>query len=217
MYLMSNNYNSDNLYTFVHIPKTGGLSIKSTILKYNLPVNDDVSIKNCKHYLSHHTTLCSIDNNPIIVVREPLDRFKSLYFYWKQVSLQFAINNHDTDNHYEISDFISILKNHELLISNRRIWNSHLQTQTFYINNCPFENIIVIKYEKDKIVEKFKTLFNDTCYGNIPNKIIHTTEYNDHDFKLTNEQYKFIYEYFKEDFKLYETLQKSPEVFKKVL
>jgi hypothetical protein len=61
-------------YAFIHIPKNGGMSIRNAII-------DTTKIKYC----GHGVVFRNIQHlKQIIVLREPIDRFTSAFFYLKQ-------------------------------------------------------------------------------------------------------------------------------------
>ena len=83
-------YDDAEKYSFIHIPKTSGLSIKKFITNYSDYFN----------YLGHEE-IAATDNNPIVVLREPLDRFISFFKYWKQNCVRQNKCNDDTNGDWE--------------------------------------------------------------------------------------------------------------------
>jgi hypothetical protein len=64
---------SSTKFTFIHPTKCGGTAIENYINQHY----KDYFINN------GHTNVCTKDNKPIIVIREPYDRFISIFNYWK--------------------------------------------------------------------------------------------------------------------------------------
>mgnify|MGYP001308426583 CR=1 FL=1 len=65
---------SDNeKYTFIHPTKTGGSALEFYFKK---------NYSN-KIYNNGHSLKCNSSANPIIIIRDPIDRIISMYKYWK--------------------------------------------------------------------------------------------------------------------------------------
>jgi hypothetical protein len=200
-------------YTFIHPTKNGGTSCEIYFDKYYKEFITGIG----------HSTLCGNSNNSIIIIRDVVDRFKSMYKYWKYG----AIDTHFKRDYefikkyknYTIKDFILLIKNqnkeHLHVIFT---WSQHFEKQVKWINNTDYKNIIIIKYEKN-LNEKINKLIS---FLNIPNQNITlpimniSNDYNEK-IILDNSDMDFIKEYFKEDFELLDNINNNPELFKIVI
>ena len=201
-------------YTFIHIPKCGGTPVEWYF-------ND--------HYKEHitglyHTNTCSKTNNPIIIIRNPIDRFVSLYHYWKNGS--HGRNSRDTAFHekygnYTIKDFIRLIQTNarsELVFG--YTWREHYYPQTHWIQEDTYSGAIVILYE-DNLQNKIYDLLN---FINVENKFIplikqNITRKKKEDEKVTMDEadIEWLKTHFSGDFILWENAKNNPSLFYKVL
>lgn len=203
------------IYTFIHPTKSGGTSVEDYF-----KINYNEYIKGRDHY-----NICQKDNNPIIIVRDVESRFLSMYKYWKNGSSdlpQFKRDKQWIEKYKDttINDFIDMLKNKDKQnLYHVFTWSHHFEPTTKWINTN-YEDIIVIKYEKN-LNNKIQKLINAL---NIPNKNVELSIVNksvgiQNEENILNDKYviDFIQEYFKEDIKLINTIEKYPELFKLVI
>ena len=129
-------------YNFIHPTKCGGTAFSECIIK---------------HYLDHilcndHTVLCSDTNNPIIIVREPIDRFLSMYKYWKHGSSKWEQEPEHIERckQCSIKDYIHFKKSEEKdkLITVFTKEEQYAPTER-WLNATKYENIIIVKYTND--------------------------------------------------------------------
>lgn len=208
------------IYTFIHIPKCGGTSVE----KYFEAHYSDRIIG------TTHKWLCEKDNNPIVIIRNPFDRFISLYHYWKYGS--HGRNSRGTEftekyGNCSIKDFIEIFKRNTDAIKNNYIhelvsgymWRIHYFPQVYWIQRDCFENAIVIKYTEN-LDEKIHVLLD---YLHIQDKNISLEKSNVTRTKdgeqavLDEEDIVWLREHFREDFELWNAANETPERFKYVL
>jgi len=200
-------------YTFIHPTKTGGTACE-TFFK--------------EHYSEFikgtgHDNKCMNNNNPIIIIRHPIDRFISMYKYWKYGSLdieKYKRNGGFLQNYYNytIKDFIRLIKNkqHDDLHQSFT-WKQHFEPITNWINNVDYANIIIILYTKnlnEKINKLLDTLKIKTKPVELP--IINISN-NKENIQLDDNDILFIKSYFADDFKLYDNVKNRPELFKLVI
>lgn len=207
-----NQYNYSKKYTFIHPTKTGGTSCERFFKKYYPTYIQGEG----------HNTKCTNNNKPIIIVRDIYDRFLSMYYYWKNGAIDTRFKR-DKDfinkyNNITIKQFIELIKNKKHAILFKKFtWDRHFWPITNWINNTKYENIIIIKYEKN-LNEKIQTLLNTL---KIPNKNILLPKVNisnrDNKEELDEEDKEFVKTYFKTDFELIETIETSPHLFKLVI
>lgn len=101
---------NDKKILFVHIPRTGGSSIKSS-----LDLHDKL-FKKSPSFLDYHTPFRNIDNIydsyfKFTFVRNPWDRFVSLYFFNKSTRYQKMFPNRLTTliaKKYEFKEWLDI-------------------------------------------------------------------------------------------------------------
>jgi hypothetical protein len=170
-----------------------------------------------------HDNKCTNYNNPIIIIRDPIDRFISMYKYWKGGSCDmynykrskvFVQNYHN----YTIKDFIKLIKNNRYdVLCQDFTWNQHFQPITNWINNTNYKNIIIILYEKN-LNEKINKLLSNLKIKNkgLELPMINISN-NKETIKLDNEDIIFVQSYFANDFKLCDNIKNRPELFKFVI
>ena len=127
------------IYTFIHIPKCGGSPVENYFEQH---YSDRI-------FGTTHKWLSTKDNNPIVIIREPIERFISLYYYWKNGSHGRNSRNQefiDKYGKYTISDFIRTFKTcvpaingnymHELSVG--FTWRVHFFKQVYLFWNADF-------------------------------------------------------------------------------
>jgi hypothetical protein len=201
------------MYTFIHPTKSGGTALEEFFaLHYNTYIKG-----------KRHETLCTNTNNPIIVVREPIDRFISMYKYWKNGSIDFNIHMRPGDflkkyNNYTIKDFINLIKKNSTKELHVAFTNKfHFATTKQWINNTPYNKIIVIKYIKNLDIKMPYILKNlGIPDKHIPLPIANVSSSKE-DIILDEDDLNFIRRRFKDDFDLYNDVNTKKSLFRMVL
>ena len=208
------------VYTFIHIPKCGGSPVEEYFERH---YSDRI-------FGTTHKWSCQKDNNPIVIIREPIERFISLYHYWKNGSHGRNSRNQEfTEKYcnYTISDFIAAFKRcipaikgnymHELSVG--FTWRVHFFKQVYWIPPEYFANSIVIRYSND-LNDKIHQLLTyiEVEDKGIPLPKTNTTRKKEgEEAVISDEDLAWLKEWFKEDFILWEAANNLPQLFKKVI
>jgi len=202
-------FNQTNKYTFIHVPKTGGSAIHK-VIKKKYPEYFDV-------YSNHfHNLVATQYNQPILCIREPIDRFVSIYKYWKQ-----GVRKHHPTIDTSVKYFIYCLKNNsdKLLFGNPPILSEyHYFPQSYYLSPNVYSYATVLVYDKTNMEEKLHTLFeylqleNPDSFKLKKKNVSKKTE-----VVLDEEDIEFIHNRYHDDFVLWDNLNQHPEMFKKVI
>jgi len=199
-------------YTFIHVTKSGGSAVEIYFEKH---YSDYIMGKT-------HSYRAEKYNRPIIIVRNPIDRFISSYHYWKNGSHDRNTRQPDFHAKYgncSIKNYIHLIKNNirgELVYG--FTWREHLYKQSDWLAPEFYANSIVIIYEND-LQNKIYQLLD---YIGVENKKIPLPKYNITRVKegenvvLDENDLTWLREHFKEDFKLWDNLHNHPEMFLKV-
>jgi hypothetical protein len=200
-------------YTFIHPTKTGGTACEQFFMSY---YSDYITG-------SGHENVCENNNNPIIIIRNVVDRFVSMYKYWKNGAIDTKFKRTESFiakfNKYNIQDFISLIQNNNTEdLYYDFTWKDHFKPQSEWIKNVNYKNVIVIKHVKN-LNEKINRLF---YHLDIPNKgitlpIVNVSKPSEEVIILNGDNVRFIMNYFKEDFDLLNKINNSPELFRLVL
>jgi len=200
-----------NRLSFVHPTKCGGTAVENFLYE------------NYRNYFilnKAHGPTCLNHNNPVIIVRDPIDRFKSMFKFWKYGS---RVNKRSEEflNKYKnvtVKQYILFIKTNkkEHLIGGVT-WDVHIKPITHWIKNTKLHNIIILKYQDniDPSVQKLLEIMK------IPSKNVNVPYFNVSSTKekviLDDDDIQFIKEYYSSDFDLWEKINEQPQLFRYVI
>ena len=203
----NNKIHNNKKFTFVHPTKCGGTSVEKFLDKYYSKY----------FYTNYHLNKCEKKNNSILIVRDPVDRFKSMYKYWKSGSEIFIHKTRHINDfkNIDIKTFIKMIQNNSNNLYNSFLHNIHYKPITHWIRD-KYENIIIVKYCKDLNIP-FQKMINVFNIPNLNIKIPHiNVSKNKEQIILDDEDLQFIKEYFKTDYELIELINTNPRLFRSV-
>jgi len=165
-------------YIFIHVPKTGGNSIKQMLKEndesYDIDIGHDTMNKALKNHLD------KIDYKKIFVIRNPYDRIISFYFYSKKCKPNEGLFNKD--------EFMQFLE--------RR--RSYLKTQTERVNyKGEIDKTYMIRYENFE--EDFRRVMKNFGFEFGELIKINTTTHKHYSYYYDNHMKKLIKSMFQED------------------
>lgn len=197
-------------YLFIHPTKTGGTAVESFFKK---------------HYSNYiegqfHKKKCADGENPIIIFREPYDRFNSMFSYWKFGSSRYTLSKAEMNerSQYDINDFAGFIKNNKTeILYSKWLWDKHFKPQSHWYN-CDYSKIIVILYCDDLQNSLYK-LFS---FINIENKnlkleVINKTRREVTNYKFNDETTEWFLKYFEEDLNIFSQIKKNSHNFRTLI
>ncbi len=219
IYKMIQQQNDNQIkYVIIHPTKVAG----SAFIKYV-----EVHYPNNFRYNGHEFK-ASQTMNPIVFLRDPYDRFISMYKYWKYGSLDYNEHKH-SETHlintqkYNIKDFIQLVKKKDPILITSFTSYTHIREQSWWIEEKDYHKSIIIYYDKNEMEKKVFQLFDyleqlNICKNlKIPFQKINVSNLN-HQEKIVLDDYdkKEIYEMYKSDFDLISKVKEMPYLFKKI-
>jgi len=197
-------------YQFVHIPKTGGTCIEDAI---------EMNYTDKFVYKKPHALKCVNNEISITILRDPYERFISMFKYWKSGSDLRSRPDDFVEKYgeYTIKDYINLLKVDSPALTRAFTWDFHYAPATFWINNTNYKKIIIIKYCSD-LDRKFKKLLT---LLRIKDKQVPVPKTNVSTIKseiiLDEEDKAYIRKRFAGDFRLWYLANNMPHLFGGVL
>jgi hypothetical protein len=202
------------MHTFVHPTKTGG-----TALEQYFQANHRDRVSGAGHL---HT--CASSDNPIVIVREPMDRFKSMFSYWRNGA---ADGQYTRDPDWigvnSIGDFIRLLRSSDYsfvpLLLKGFTTQLHFAPQTHWLAPSDHARTIVLTYDKDGLEERLRGLL---AYLGLPASGLPLPRVNVSkrvagvSTALSEEDEAWMRGRFQGDFALWHLATKHPNRFKKV-
>ena len=213
-------------YDFIHITKSGGSCFYFNTIKAS-NYRDFFEFDHDRNPMNPHGTVCSDVKNPIVIIRDVESRFYSMYKYWKNGSSLWGRSEEQIERvrDYSIIDFINLIKKRDLkkliqLSDQKTIWLNHFLPSSHWIKENDYTKTIIIKYNNNlnnQFQKFFKYLGVDigTTYP-VLNKSLLIDEKEDwekHRFEID----EFIFEYFKDDVRLIDTIMTEPSRFRLVI
>lgn len=197
-------------YLFVHPTKTGGTGVELYFAK------------NYSRYIEgrSHENKCADSEKPIIVFRNPYDRFSSMFRYWKFGSERFKLSKKELNekSQYDINDFAGFIKNNKTeILYNKWLWDVHFKPQSHWYN-CDYSKIIVIEYCNDLQGSIYKLLsFLDIENKNIKLGVVNKTSKPVCNCKFNDETTEWFEEYFEEDLNIFSQIKENSHNFKALI
>jgi hypothetical protein len=205
---------------FIHIPRTSGTYIEKQICKkHNIEMiwpkyNKDsiyglIRYNDYTYFALQHLTFTEMINYNFVenyedyyiftIIRNPFDRFLSLFYYWKQTNIDtfLEILEHMNLNNYDHTGILTTRKDFDFknMIHNMFDCKYHFISQYKYIENIDMNKLHLIKMNNT-------SLLNDIFDANINffKQDRDKSKFPD----LTKEQIKRIITIYKKDFEIFE-------------
>ena len=203
-------------YTFVHPTKTGGTAVEQYFKEHHFG-----AVRGEGHL---HT--CANSANPIVTLRHPLDRFVSIFQYWRNGAAdgKYRRDVEDWVPVNTISEFIGKMRERDgSFVRNflHRDFTTHLHfvEQRHWLKPADHGKTIVILYDKDGMDAKIRELLKHLslpCVG-LPIPRVNVTRSSEGVVcELTADDREWIERHYKADFDLWHLATKHPHRFKKV-
>lgn len=171
-------------YSFVHVPKTGGISILKAI-----------------GWKTDHIPAYELDGFRFGFVRNPYDRLLSTYTYFKEKKQKLKardwwVNRH-MDRYNTFEDFVLDMPNRLRLFEQR-----HLKLQTHYTHYGYKYNLLQFTGRFENLEEDFEKVCNMLNIKHKPLPHLNKSNHVHWENAYTEEMKRLVYEHYFADFKL---------------
>jgi len=217
-------------YIFIHPTKCGGTALKNHFMKvYPYHTIENNILSETQPFERPHDSVCADYTNPVIIIREPVDRFLSMFKYWKSGAIPFTDWSYTSRNRtrneefikkyksYTIKDFIKLLKRKDKCLYTKFTFPIHYESIFYWIKPEDYSKTIVIKYCDDlntKLPEILEAL--EVQSVNKEMEKINISK-NSENIKLDEEDIKYIKSVYSYDFELWDNINNNPTLFKRVV
>jgi hypothetical protein len=191
---------------FIHITKTGGTDIKDK--------NENKELSYGRYHFETASFYKEKNMKCFSIIRHPVDRYISLYYYNTQGSSKYKCKRDGTYN--DINHFVF---EHYV---NRRLINKYeggmqFRKQIDWLANGNPNKTFIVKFDKEKLVNNITEMckFNNIDFRYKQTERINITNY-DNKVELSQESRDKIKEMYKEDLLLYQKLNKLNKPFCKL-
>nr|WRJ69911.1 putative sulfotransferase [Oceanusvirus sp.] len=204
------------MYTFVHPTKTGGTAVEEYFKKYH-----------AKHIRGvGHMHTCTNSPKPLIVIRDPMERFVSMFNYWRNgaVSGKYVRKKDWLPPCDTISEFVKRLQENDPKFVRKHLHKDftthlHFSEQSHWIKPGDYAKTVVVVYDRQRMDEKIRDLLR---YLHLPEKGLPLPRVNVtktsplEASEIGPKEEEWIRRRFKKDFELWHMVNKHQSRFKKV-
>lgn len=195
------------MYQLIHIPKTAGTTFNKYLIRY---YNEYFLSIESMYSLAPHSVRCKDVENPVVIIREPYDRFLSVFNYFNNGS-ELWFNN---KTNVSVLDFL----NQQFEPKYNYFWYAHTNNQSWYINEKDYKKTIVVVYNKNMQINLINLLssLGIDIKKNIPElQVSNITSYTK--VTLSNKEKNMVYKKYIKDFILYNKIINHKNLFKLVV
>lgn len=213
---------SPGLFAFIHPTKTGGTAVE----KY-LNINFPRHISGNSH-LNRADDAIRLGKIPIVIIRDPVDRFKSSYYYWKNGA---ATGPYVRDKKWRpavdsIKGYIDLLKTDD--VAEREVLNTwftneeHYAQQSDWTPKASWPVTIVVLYSKMHLMTHVRLLLQKIgligAGDPLPDlPIVNPSKRDKEPVALDDEDMDFLRDYYKDDFEMWYHANNNPSMFRVVI
>lgn len=213
---------SPGLYAFVHPTKTGGTAVEQYLqthfARYISGNGHETSAKDALEF----------GKVPVMFIREPVSRFKSVYHYWKNGATE---GPYQRDGKWDptvddIQGFIDILKSYspgnQSILETWFTAGVHYAPQSDWLPSDCWSETIVVFYSKMHLTANLRNLLRHLGLvgvgGELPDlPVVNSSKRDTIPPVLRQEDLDFIRERYADDMKLWQAATEYPEKFKAVV